>query len=145
MIEISRGSNHLSMEFPAELHNIDLAAEEVRKFLSACGLIEHKFDILLITREALTNAVRHGCRNDAGLKVRCSVHFREGRLTIEVQDQGNGFNWKTALASELEPGPQQEHGRGLFILKAYSTTVKYNEKGNRVTLTWNCRKQPGPR
>ncbi len=144
MIEVVRSSNRISIEFPAELKNIDLVVDEIRTFLPPCGLMEHGFDILLITREALTNAVLHGCRCNARLKVRCSVRFLKNILTIEVQDQGDGFDWKTALASELEPDPHKEHGRGLFILKRYSRTVDYNDKGNQVTLSWRCNARPDP-
>lgn len=138
MIQVIRDSNRIYMEFGAELKNIDLAAEEIRASLSAHGFKEYCFDILLIAREALTNAVLHGCGANACLRVRCSVQFLEDRVILEVQDQGGGFDWKTAMESELEPDPRKEHGRGLFILKKYSNGVDYNDKGNRVTLVRHC-------
>ena len=42
------------------------------------------FAVELLAREALSNAVRHGCREDARLKVRC--RFRLGRLRAILEE-----------------------------------------------------------
>ena len=50
----------------------------------------------LAVQEALTNAVRHGCKNDASKQVQCSVAFNTaGELVIFIRDPGSGFDVTT--------------------------------------------------
>jgi anti-sigma regulatory factor (Ser/Thr protein kinase) len=86
----------------------------------------------LLLREVLTNAVEHGSAGGPGRRVRCVVRVRGRRLTISVQDEGAGFDWRAALdhAADLS----DLSGRGLEILRTYSTSFRFNAKGNSVTL-----------
>jgi signal transduction histidine kinase len=45
-------------------------------------------DVLMITREALHNSFRHG--HPAHVKVR--LHFSDSRCTVEIVDDGKGFD-----------------------------------------------------
>ncbi len=92
---------------------------------------EH-FSVELVLREALTNAVVHGCRGEAGRQVRCSVRLKRGRLLIAVADDGDGFDRRakwTTQARVLDCS-----GRGVEILRKYATHVRYNALGNAVAI-----------
>jgi anti-sigma regulatory factor (Ser/Thr protein kinase) len=86
----------------------------------------------ILLRELLTNAVEHGSNNDPGRRVRCAFRLRGGRLTINVQDEGAGFNWRDAIGRESESSDLS--GRGLEILRTHSTAFRFNKKGNSVTV-----------
>lgn len=56
------------------------------------------------------------------------------KIVITITDQGKGFD-----VSKLPNPADQEHifklhGRGVFMTRIYFTEIKYNEKGNQVTL-----------
>lgn len=134
---ISRDNRHLELLFSASLDNIDRAAETVKEFLLDTGLTQLSFDVLLGLRESLNNAVingsRGGCRIDRNKNVACRLKRLPDRLMIEVEDEGEGFDWRAHLGKEPPP-MEEESGRGLPILERYFETIWFNDKGNRLVL-----------
>ena len=63
----------------------------------AAGLLDRVncFAAELLLREALTNAVVHGCHAESGKQVRCSMRLKGRRLLIVVDDDGDGFDWRS--------------------------------------------------
>ena len=57
------------------------------------------------------------------------------KITIEITDQGSGFNWRNY--QQVDPSKLLEsHGRGIVIARSLSfENMVYNEKGNQVTCT----------
>jgi serine/threonine-protein kinase RsbW len=94
------------------------------------------FGVLLIMREALTNAVLYGSRHEEDSKIRYSLILGDGTLTMEVEDDGDGFDWKS-LTAEV-PDITAESGRGTAIMTLYASGFRYNEKGNRLAVYWQC-------
>jgi anti-sigma regulatory factor (Ser/Thr protein kinase) len=88
----------------------------------------------LLVREALTNAVVHGCHADPGKQVRCVLRWRvqSRRLLIAVEDDGDGFDWREAWCNAAAPADCS--GRGILMLRLYSTRVRYSARGNSVTI-----------
>ena len=97
-----------------------------------------RFAAELLVREALNNAVVHGCRSDPSNRFRCALRLGVGRLTIAVIDDGDGFDWRAVLQRRNEntanAAATADSGRGLGILFSYATRVRFNEKGNAVTV-----------
>jgi anti-sigma regulatory factor (Ser/Thr protein kinase) len=86
----------------------------------------------LLVREALTNAVVHGCGSDPRKRVHCSLRLRKGRLLIAVADEGPGFDWRAGRG--VRANVPDCSGRGMEILHYYANHVRFNEKGNVVTM-----------
>ena len=91
-----------------------------------------RFAAELLVREALNNAVLHGCRSDPRKHFRCALRLGVGRLTLAVEDGGDGFDWRAAMQRRGETSDTS--GRGLGILFRYATRVRFNDKGNAVTI-----------
>ncbi len=70
-------------------------------------------DAVLMTSELVTNALVHA----AGERIVCRVHRAAHRVRIEVEDQNRG----PAHPVPRCPGPDDQHGRGLFLVDALST------------------------
>ena len=132
MLKSSHKSKGINITLSATLTNIDRAAEKTERFLSTSNMEELIFDIILVLREALTNAVIHGSEKNPQKDVTYSLQAENGFLLMEVEDKGDGFDWRSYLDRDLPS--EQGCGRGLAIMKRYSTSIEYNEKGNRVTL-----------
>jgi serine/threonine-protein kinase RsbW len=90
------------------------------------------FEAELLIREALTNAVLHGCGEDPRKHVGCSLRLRGKRLLIAVADAGEGFDWRAARAKSADT--LECSGRGLEILYRYADQVRFSDKGNLVTM-----------
>jgi anti-sigma regulatory factor (Ser/Thr protein kinase) len=86
----------------------------------------------LLVREALTNAVVHGCRSDPGKRVRCRLRFKGCRLLIAVEDEGQGFDWRAAWGNSAKLSACS--GRGIEILRRYANRVRYNDRGNAMVI-----------
>ncbi len=117
---------------PATYENVDRAAEEIKIYLEKIGVNSMVFHIVLGIREALTNAVKHGSLNDEEKRVFCELKKERKLLTIRVEDEGKGFEWKRYLFNKISSGV--DSGRGIAIMRGCFKTMKYNKKGNRLIL-----------
>jgi serine/threonine-protein kinase RsbW len=90
------------------------------------------FSTELLLRESLTNSVLHGCSGDPHKHISCVLRLKPGRLLIAIRDDGEGFNWRDAWNRRAEIS--DTHGRGMEILRRYANSVRFNPKGNSVTL-----------
>jgi serine/threonine-protein kinase RsbW len=121
---------HIVMD--SRMENVDKAANLTREFLYNFNLGSICFSTCLVLREALTNAVRHAHKYDISKKIFYTVAAGQNEVTIKIEDQGDGFNWRKALESEYNDHSQ--HGRGFKIMAAYFNTVEFNEKGTIIFL-----------
>jgi len=126
------GQESILFYFPASFENIDYVITEIKKFLVQKKLNEFFFEVILVSREALINAVAYGCESNPDKNVKIEVRIEPAGLVIEIEDQGQGFDWKSRLKKAL---PDKEtSGRGLYIIKTYVDNIFYNEAGNRLRL-----------
>jgi anti-sigma regulatory factor (Ser/Thr protein kinase) len=86
----------------------------------------------LVLREALMNAVLHGSSGNRNKQILCTVRLASGRVIIAVQDEGEGFDWRAV--PEPPERSLQTCGRGIDILRKYSSRVRFNNKGNAVIV-----------
>jgi serine/threonine-protein kinase RsbW len=88
--------------------------------------------VVLGLREALNNAVIKGCHQNEIKNVNYNLRFETDRLIMEVEDEGEGFDWQRYLGKE--PPILAESGRGLPIMEQFFEMIWFNEKGNKVVL-----------
>lgn len=96
------------------------------------------FGIRLALEEALVNAVKHGNRNDPSKAVVIRYQASMLQFTIEIEDEGRGFQLER-VPDPLDPkNLERPGGRGVLLMNRYMTHVEYNETGNRVTMWKVC-------
>ncbi len=119
-------------ELPATLDAIEQFCSNFQSWRAvACtGLDSFAADLLL--REVLINSVLHGSAGDPRKRISCSLRAKPDRLIIAVRDEGEGFDWRAAWHRRSDPA--DTHGRGIQILRQYASLVRFNRKGNSVTL-----------
>lgn len=135
IFEVIESKDILHVRFSSYLEYIDEVCMAVTKFLTSKleGAAPHMFAVNLVLREGLTNAVRHGNKNDPGKIVDFQLKIDRGKaILLEIADQGEGFDWKAQQTEEL-PG-EADHGRGIHIMGTYFTRYSYNPKGNLLYL-----------
>jgi anti-sigma regulatory factor (Ser/Thr protein kinase) len=87
--------------------------DELRQFFEQRGIpAEVSTNLVLATQEACNNACQHGARN-SGCDV--SVSFVDGTITIEVADDGRGFDFESVKAT-WPPMLLRSGGRGLYLI-----------------------------
>jgi anti-sigma regulatory factor (Ser/Thr protein kinase) len=120
-------------EIPSRLEEVDAVCLELRALLQEQGLASSGFALELVARECLNNAVLHGNGGDSGKIVVLNLLCREGRLRLQVSDEGEGI-------ARRDPGPtlpaniDAVNGRGMFIVQTYAERVRFNPRGNQITL-----------
>ena len=119
--------------FPATLKGIDAFCEEARDEVAPMVSRKDLFATEMLLREALGNAVIHGCRRDPRKTVDCRLRIDGDRLRIDVVDEGDGFDWRGAL--ERSGDPRRKSGRGLRICTLYATDISFNREGNHLAIT----------
>jgi YesN/AraC family two-component response regulator len=120
-------------------------------------------NIRLALDEALMNAIVHGnleissCAKGATLEELQQFNrflrersqqepYRHRRVKVEllltrdfvrftIEDEGTGFDWQAIPTEMDEVELMANHGRGLFLIRAFMNDVTFNERGNRITLT----------
>jgi anti-sigma regulatory factor (Ser/Thr protein kinase) len=128
----SRFACEMRTTLPATLEAIEEFFVEFRRQAQNTLSRADCFAAELLSREALTNAVVHGCHRDPRKHIICVLRLRGRRLTIAVHDEGEGFDWRAAW--NRHGGIFESSGRGIQILRKFAIRVRYNEKGNAVTI-----------
>jgi serine/threonine-protein kinase RsbW len=96
------------------------------------------FSVRLATEEAVVNAIKHGHRDRPGWPVRVAYQLTPHEVLVEVEDDGPGFN-PHRVPDPLEADNLEiASGRGLFLMRCYTTWLRYNDRGNKVTM---CRRR----
>lgn len=139
MTGLRRAECEMRAVLPATLEAIEGFFAEFRLQNRRLTTRAHAFGGELLLREALTNAVVHGCQEDPSRQVRCILRLGHGRLTIAVEDDGEGFDWRAATQRRTDDG--KTSGRGMEILRAYSTRVRFNARGNSVAILKRFRRE----
>lgn len=119
---------------PATLEAVDRLCIELRAGLLAEVPLKERFAVELLLREALTNAVVHGLKEEPTSEVGCEIECFPGGITIHVSDNGEGFDWRPRLHA-TSVGTLAESGRGIEILRRYSSRLQFNPMGNSVQVT----------
>ena len=122
----------LRAEFPADFSQVDTFCAKVRAWLADNYLQTHVFAVELLLREALNNAVLHGCGNDPAKRVTAVVSVSNRWIRLEVTDEGRGFDWRKLDATV--PDGQAASGRGHIIFGQYADEYHFNHAGNQIFL-----------
>jgi anti-sigma regulatory factor (Ser/Thr protein kinase) len=93
---------------------------------------EHRFAAELLAREALNNAVQHGCHSDPAKSIRCVFRLRDRCLTMVIGDPGDGFDWRVGRSRRAAPSATS--GRGMELFCRFANRVRFNRTGNQVTI-----------
>lgn len=123
-----------------DIINVSSTVENILSNLrkEPCGFMEEDiFDIKVIANEMITNAIKYGNCFDYKKRVRIVVVLLKDKyIYISVEDEGCGYDYDSRL-NILENkfcGNFNEGGRGLQILNCMCDKVKFNKKGNKISI-----------
>jgi serine/threonine-protein kinase RsbW len=90
----------------------------------------------LALTEALANALKHGHREDPNKVVRFRCWGNEEEITASVLDEGTGFDPNAVPNPVLHENLGRPSGRGLVLMRAYTSSLRFNANGNGLTMSW---------
>ncbi|MCA9293796.1 MAG: ATP-binding protein [Phycisphaerales bacterium] len=130
-----RAAAHVSV--PNDPRALQAVKEEVLAAVSERAYPEAAaFAIRLALEEAVQNAYQHGNQSDPARTVGFEWRIAEKSMTVTIEDEGTGFT-PGVVPDPTDPERLEiPSGRGLLLMRAYMTDVQYNDRGNRVTMTY---------
>lgn len=135
----------IEFELPSALSLMNVVLDYLMKRVERLGVIKPESSNLFVALdEAFVNAVKHGNKFDSAKLVRITadVTRKEARFTIE--DEGEGFD-VNSLPNPLDPENLfKSSGRGVLFIYNIMDEVKYNERGNRLTMVKKSEKSDNP-
>lgn len=95
----------------------------------------NEYQIELALREALANAVVHGCNNDPSKKVECCVACTESSdIVIVVRDPGEGFALGDVPNPLAPENLRSTHGRGIYLINQLMDEVSFERNGAEIRM-----------
>ena len=136
----SGSTNKILINVPSEIKYIKKVSSGVLASLKAHNVRDDKaFEIKLCLEEAVRNAIVHGNHSDRKLSVRISYKIDGGRIEIDVEDEGKGFDHKALPDPTKSDNLMKNCGRGVYIIKKMMDKAEFNETGNKLTMTKNLK------
>jgi serine/threonine-protein kinase RsbW len=131
-----RLNRRLSAVIAADTDAIALFIDQVMVLLQERNAVDGKeFDIEIALREALANAVLHGCKSDPDKRVECTVACEDaGGILIIVRDPGKGFDPLSVQSPLVGENILADHGRGIFLMNMLMDEVRWERGGTEIHL-----------
>ena len=131
-----RLTRRLSAVIAADTDAIALFIDQVMDLLREQDTAgEKEFDIEMALREALANAVLHGCKSDPAKRVECTLACEDaGGILIIVRDPGTGFDPLSVQSPLVAENILSDHGRGIFLMNMLMDEVRWERGGTEIHL-----------
>ena len=94
---------------------------------------EQMYRIRLILSELVMNIFKY---SDAK-EVRLSAEYKQNKLHIVLADDGSGFVAGSVIRGDIKQQEVllKENGRGVYLVRMMTDTLRYSEAGNEVDVT----------
>lgn len=135
MFEVQEFHDRIEFRFETDINHVNRVIEENHIFFHQVDIgISELSNLNLVLRELLNNAVEHGNKEIRDKRIHCIVeHLGKKRFKIIVEDEGNGFDY-SQIDWEIPMDPRQTRNRGFALINTFSDQIKFNEKGNQITV-----------
>ncbi len=120
------------------LFSLDELNDAVKSVISGIEQEKHLNDeqmyrIRLIMSELVMNIFKY---SDAK-EVRLSAEYKQNKLHIVLADDGSGFEAGSVIRRDIKQQEVllKENGRGVYLVRMMTDTIRYSEAGNEVDVT----------
>jgi serine/threonine-protein kinase RsbW len=127
---------HLDVAFRADVSAVNPVVDRVMELARGMSCAQGKeFEIEISLREALANAIKHGCKNDPAKSVQLTVYCDESRgMLLVVRDPGSGFDIDSLPNPVHGENIFASHGRGMFLINRLMDEVKVLGRGTEIHM-----------
>lgn len=134
-MSLTHEPRRLQRALPSTLYAYHELVQEILTGLQELGWPNDElFGVHMALEESISNAVRHGNKEDAAKKVYVECELGEKRFWAKVSDEGAGYDPHKVpdccSAEKLHvPG-----GRGLKLIKHYMSSVSHSDCGRCLEM-----------
>lgn len=123
---------------PSKIENLRIVEKAVDELSSEYNLSSELYgNILIATIEAANNAILHGNKLDEKKNVNIRFKIEDKYLSIEVKDQGDGFDYSSIPDPTAPENLEKINGRGVFLMERLSDKIMFSDNGSKVELLFN--------
>lgn len=127
-----------AISFPSDLNELTKAESLVDKICQLLAVNEDYYgNVLVAVTEAVNNAIKHGNKNDKKKLVSIEVSDAQSEFSIQVKDEGGGFDFNDLPDPTSPENIEKENGRGIFLMKSLADSVEFQNNGRDVVLTFS--------
>lgn len=125
----------IEFELPSSISPMHSILDYLTKRVEKLGVVDaNQSNLFVALDEAFVNAVKHGNKFNTQKLVRITAELSDKEASFTVEDEGEGFD-VNAIPDPLDPENLfKTSGRGVLFIYNIMDEVKYNERGNRLTM-----------
>ena len=141
----AHGGPHIALEcsLPSEVTAISPFVDKLMLLLRNCGCVpEGVSDVEIALREALANAILHGNHEDRRKHVHVACRCEPDEVSIEVKDEGKGFDINHVPDPTTPENIGSVHGRGIHVIRALMDEVRFEEGGAVIHMRKRATEPP---
>lgn len=130
---------HIEFELPSAISLMHIVLEYLLKRVEKLGVVKSEQSNLFVALdEAFVNAIKHGNKFDAHKLVRVTAEVSRVEARFTIEDEGEGFD-VDSIPDPCDPENLfKTSGRGVLFIYNIMDEVKYNDRGNRLTMVKKC-------
>ena len=135
----------IDFELPSAISLMHIVLEYLMKRVEKLGVVKaEQSNLFVALDEAFVNAVKHGNKFDAKKLVRVTAEVSKHEARFTIEDEGEGFD-VNSIPDPLDPANLfKTSGRGVLFIYNIMDEVKYNERGNRLTMIKRSNPEAAP-
>jgi len=126
----------IDISMAAEIHSISPVVHGIVAIAAQIQTLHGKeMEIETALREALANAITHGCGSDPTKTIYCCVALDDDNgILIVVRDPGNGYD-PLKVANPLHgENIYSSHGRGIYLINQLMDEVHVRRNGTEIVM-----------
>ncbi len=126
----------MQLSIPCEVDAIEPVIRGVMEAIRKTNCVpESEFEVNLALREALANAVVHGCTRDTRKMVQLCVACDESQgILIVIRDPGSGFDPNAIPSPVLGQNIYSSHGHGVFLINQLMDEARFARGGTEIRM-----------
>ena len=126
----------LEANIPADVKAVEPLVRRVMDMVEQMGCAAgNEFEVETSLREALVNAIVHGCKKNPSKMVQFCVACDESRgMLIVVRDPGEGFDPASIPSPTMAQNIFSSHGRGIFLINKLMDDVRFERGGTEIHM-----------
>lgn len=122
-------SNYIQSDFKLMLETRDEILDVIAGDINDTSIL---FNTKLVLDELMSNAIKHGNKNELHRRVHLNVEIHNQSLVIQVADEGNGLS-NVSMPNQAFAS-MDEFGRGLMIVNALADELSIQQNHVRAVL-----------
>ena len=125
------------LKIESRMSNLRIIENAIDEITGSIGVKQDDYGkIMVAALEAVNNAITHGNKANPQKLVDVEIEFENDEIKITVTDEGQGFNPAKIPDPTMPENIEELSGRGVFLMTKLADSIKFNEKGNSVIMSF---------